>query len=332
MQIQSTLESANQIALFGHTNIDGDALGSILGLGKLLKQQQKKVSYFTPITPDQVFNFLPDLPFINTQFDYGDYDILVFLDFHGYNRIPQFTKDHETYFDQKTIIIIDHHENSLSPNNPLHYIKPRALSTCELVFKLTYSRRPALFTHNISTYLLLGIITDTANFQYWNNNQNIDTFQIANQLLTLWANKYDIIDHLFNRESIEQIKFIGVLANRIKIQNNILSTYFTQDELPAHGIRIEQAKLIFDAVIKKIYGPHLYILLREQDWQIRWSIRTTTNTAQKADCAAIAKLFDGGGHKEAAGFSYNITKDFDTDKETILNTITDQYQTISTKP
>ena len=34
--IKLKLENAQKIALFGHEHIDGDALGAILGLGKLL--------------------------------------------------------------------------------------------------------------------------------------------------------------------------------------------------------------------------------------------------------------------------------------------------------
>ena len=56
--IKLKLENAQKIALFGHEHIDGDALGAILGLGKLLEKQGKTVSYFTPHKPSRVFDFL----------------------------------------------------------------------------------------------------------------------------------------------------------------------------------------------------------------------------------------------------------------------------------
>lgn len=85
--IQQCLEKAQKIALFGHEHIDGDALGSILGLGKLLEKQGKQVSYFTPHQPSRVFDFLQLGEKIQYQFDYGEYDLLVFLDFNQYQRI-----------------------------------------------------------------------------------------------------------------------------------------------------------------------------------------------------------------------------------------------------
>jgi len=78
--IQQSLEKAQKIALFGHEHIDGDALGSILGLGK-------QVSYFTPHQPSRVFDFLQLGAKVQYQFDYGEYDLLVFLDFNQYQRI-----------------------------------------------------------------------------------------------------------------------------------------------------------------------------------------------------------------------------------------------------
>lgn len=86
-QIKATLDSAQKIALFGHEHIDGDALGAILGLGKLLEKQGKQVSYFTPNSPSRVFDFLELEEKLQCSFDYGDYDLLVFLDFNQYQRI-----------------------------------------------------------------------------------------------------------------------------------------------------------------------------------------------------------------------------------------------------
>ena len=46
----------------------------------------KKVSYFTPTQPSRIYDFLPALHKISSDFDYGTYDLLVFLDFSEMNR------------------------------------------------------------------------------------------------------------------------------------------------------------------------------------------------------------------------------------------------------
>ena len=70
-KIREILEGNQTFALFGHENIDGDALGAILGLGKLLEKQGKTVSYFTPNKPSRVFDFLNLWDKVKYEFDYG---------------------------------------------------------------------------------------------------------------------------------------------------------------------------------------------------------------------------------------------------------------------
>lgn len=43
--------NAKNIAIFGHESVDGDAVGSMLGLGKICEKLGKNVGYFTTITP-----------------------------------------------------------------------------------------------------------------------------------------------------------------------------------------------------------------------------------------------------------------------------------------
>jgi hypothetical protein len=49
------------------------------------------VSYFTPTQPSKIFDFLKATKKIKTEFDYGTYDLLVFVDFSAYKRIDEFT-------------------------------------------------------------------------------------------------------------------------------------------------------------------------------------------------------------------------------------------------
>jgi nanoRNase/pAp phosphatase (c-di-AMP/oligoRNAs hydrolase) len=67
--IKTRLETAQTIAIFGHSHIDGDAIGAMFGLGLQLEKLGKTVSYFTPNVPGRIFDFLP-LERLQTTFDY----------------------------------------------------------------------------------------------------------------------------------------------------------------------------------------------------------------------------------------------------------------------
>jgi phosphoesterase RecJ-like protein len=75
------IENAKKIAIFGHMSPDGDCIGAMLGLGRLLEKQKKNVSYFVPNKPSKVFDFVKNIKRIKTNFDYGNYDLLIFVDF-----------------------------------------------------------------------------------------------------------------------------------------------------------------------------------------------------------------------------------------------------------
>ena len=75
------IENAKKIALFGHMSPDGDCIGAMLGLGKLLEKQKKKVSYFVPNKPSKVFDFIQGIKKIKSNFEYKKYDLLIFVDF-----------------------------------------------------------------------------------------------------------------------------------------------------------------------------------------------------------------------------------------------------------
>gem|GEM_PF-3670232 len=47
---------------------------------------------------------------IHTDFNYNDRrDLIIFVDFHEYKRIGKITAGHESYFDSRDLVIIDHH-------------------------------------------------------------------------------------------------------------------------------------------------------------------------------------------------------------------------------
>ena len=107
--IKQLLKKSHTIALFGHYHPDGDCVGSILGLGKVLENLGKKVEYFTPSPPSKVFGFLPSFNKIKDRFTYKHYDAIVFVDLSSYTRIGKFWEENPEYFTGQKVIIFDHH-------------------------------------------------------------------------------------------------------------------------------------------------------------------------------------------------------------------------------
>ncbi len=304
MKIKKQFEQSKNIALIGHTNPDGDCIGSMLGLWKLLEKQGKKVKYVTPTAPSKIFNFLPDIKKITTNFDYASYDTIVFMDLSSYDRIYPFSLQRK-FFDNQKIIIFDHHPGE-TPKHAILYKDSTSSSTSELILEYAQKHRKKYLNPTIATYLYLGVMTDSGNFVFDENHERIFTNALA--LIKIWANKKMIVDNIIRKKSLEQIKFLELLIKRTTIQSNVLCSYYDMKDLKKYGIDQEEAGYWL-MVIQNIDWPKVTVLFRKIDDVIKWSIRAKWNVEweikknNSVDCNKIAQTFGGGGHRWAAWFS-----------------------------
>ena len=304
-KIKNWLEEAHSIALFWHENIDWDALWSILGFWALLEKQGKEVSYFTPHKPGHVFEFLNLGDKLKYEFDYWKYDLLVFLDFNQYSRIPAFTQWYEEYFDANKKVIIDHHKPEEEPLNSLVYRDPSSISTCSLLYEITKEWWHDLYDSDIATYFYMGLSTDSWNFRYDEGEQSVRSFRIAADLLELWARKKDIIDEIFRSKSYRSVQFMQLVLWRMQKMHitmdwsnevlNVIYSYYEDSELWIYDIDHDEADYWLN-VMQDIRNNDLVIFVKKIDNFLKISLRGRWNI----DCSFLANLFWGGGHHNAS--------------------------------
>lgn len=310
--IRELLESSQKIAIFWHESIDWDSLWAMLWLGNLLEKFWKKVRYFTPSKPSDIFNFLPWIKKIKTQFDYWKYDILIFTDFTWYWRIDRFTRGKEDYFNKNKLIIIDHHPENHIAKHALKIKDTNRISTCEIIFQYTYKRRKKLYDKNIATYLYLWISTDSWNFRYDEWKQSEKLFDTALKLIKLWADKKQITEKIFRSKNINSIKFMQLLLSRIKSDGDILYTYYDEKELKKYKIDEEQW-VYAQIIMQDIVWPEIIILFKKIWDYIKWSIRS-----KEIDVSKIAQSLWWWWHKKASWFKVEFKSDFNKQIKEIL--------------
>lgn len=259
------IEQAKKIALFGHMSPDGDCIGALFGLGRLLEKQHKKVNYFVPNKPSKLFDFLKGIKRIKSNFDYKNYDLLIFVDFTGIGRIGTLSSANPQYFTKKPIVVFDHHiDNGLDHGIIIKDIK--SVSACEILFEQTHKRRPELYDKDIATYFYLGVTSDSGNFLF--GEDHIRTFTTALNLLKLGADKDLIVNNIIRKKSLNAIKFLQLLLNRIKQKGELLYTYYDEIELKKYDIDQEQAAYGLH-IIQNIDGPQIVLLIRKAKDDIR---------------------------------------------------------------
>lgn len=312
-KIQNKIESAQKIAIFGHDNPDGDAIWSMLWLWRLLEKLWKDISYFTPSTPSKVFNFLKWFNKIQDEFDYGYYNLLIFVDFSDNSRLWKLIKNKEHYFQENDTIVFDHHQWNSHPSNRTTLKDVDATSTCEIIFENTINLREKYYDSEIATYLYLWLTTDSGNFRYDQNHERI--LKNALELIKLWADKKLIIDNFINNKSMGTIQFLKVLLDRLKQKWDILYTYYDLEELNQYDIDNEQAWYGL-TIIQEIKWPKVIMTIRKNGDLLKWSLRSKGTNVEN-----IAKTFGWWWHIKAAGFAVPIEIDFETTKDEIIDKI-----------
>lgn len=314
------IENANKIAFFGHMSPDGDCIGAMLGLGKLLEKQKKKISYFVPNKPSKVFGFIKTIKRLKSNFDYKHYDLLIFVDFTEAHRMGTIHQSNPTYFEGKPLIVFDHHIDNKETQGII--VKDtKSISTCEILFEHTYKWRPYLYDKDIATYFYLGITSDSGNFLFGENH--IRTFGNALKLLKLGAEKDLIVNNLIRKRSLNAIRFLQLLLNRIKQKDELLYTYYDDSELEKYDIDTEEAAYGLH-IIQDIEGPEMVLLIRKIGNTIKWSLRAKKAewlNRVKIDCNKIAQHLGWGGHKLAAGFGVPSKGKFENQIEDIVEYI-----------
>lgn len=292
---RETLEQANSIAIFGHDNPDGDAIGSMLWLGWLLEKMGKIVEYFTAPLPSRMFSFLPEIEKIKSTFEYKNkYDLIVFVDFSPYERTV-FTKGKYDYFDQKPLLVMDHHLGN-TPDHAIVLKDTQADSNCEWIFENTKEIRSQYYDSQIASYLYLGIITDTGNFQY--DKQGSRTLRNAAELVELGADKQWLTDRMFRSLKLGQLQFLSHIVPRFYQQDRIWSVWYTKDEYEQFGLDREEMAWYVTSIMSRIENIDLTVIGKIEDTAIKLSFRSKSLSM---NAAALAESFGWGGHFYAAG-------------------------------
>lgn len=297
---KATIDAANTIAIFGHHNIDADAIGSVLGFSSVLEKIGKCVACFTTQPPSNYFSFVPGIEKIQTPFKYEEYDLIIFLDFTGYSRITGITKWHEDYFDKHTIVVVDHHipdENMRIAPESIILNDPEASSCCELLLDITNHFWPETIDRKIATYWYMGVLTDTGSFQF--SKRPIETFSHAITLIEKWADKEFLIRNLFNHNPHSLLDFMKMVTPRIQFTWTICSVWYTDIELTNLGISQDQAES-FMIYIRSIYGAGVFAEITLRSTMIRCSLRAGYTDAGRYNVQKIAAALGGWGHTYAA--------------------------------
>ena len=314
--VKEIISKKNKIAITGHVNPDGDAIGSCLALYHFFKKLDFEVKICVPNKIPKFLKWLPDAKkIINHEYIKNTAesvlkhaDIIFCVDYNSVERTADM--QHAISNSKATKILIDHHPE---PQDFVDFTfsDTKISSAAELCYYFIKEYQPNLFDKSIAECLFTGIITDTGMFEY--SSATAETLKVASFLMSFGIDKQEILNQIYHNFSVDRMRLMGYVLNEKMIilpEKKTAYISLTKEEFKKYNYVVGDHENFVNLPlsINNIYVSALFL---EIDNSIRISLRSQGDY----DVNKIArKYFSGGGHKNAAGGYSKLTM-----KETLKN-------------
>jgi phosphoesterase RecJ-like protein len=286
--ILAALREGEKFLVCSHSRPDGDAVGSMLAMGMLLKQMGKRVDIVAADRVPAVYRNLPGADEIrHVMRVHGPYDAVVLLECDGLERTR--LRGLEPMFQ----INIDHHASG-KPFGELNWIDRHACSVGEQVHRLVKAAGCTV-TAEMATCLYTTLLTDTGGFCY--GGIHASTFKLAGELVEAGADPVHIAREIYFANPFSKMLLLGKALSTLKRDGALAWLWVTHEDMVSANAVEEDCEGVVNYALST-GGTEAAVFLRElPEGRIRLSLRSKGHI----HVAAISERLGGGGHENAAG-------------------------------
>lgn len=294
------LNEADNILLLTHRCPDGDAVGSIFALYRVLRRLGKNVRCETDPISGALRMAVADGAYSDFQPDY-----IVSVDLADEKLLP----DNEYPYYGQIDLCIDHHVTN-SGFAKYTLVDSEASAACEVLCDMLSA---AGFEPDAETAaaLYMGVATDTGCFCY--PNTTAKTLEAAAALIKLGAPNGEINRLIFQTKTRAYVQFETMAMNSVRfyLDGKCAIMILTKSMFQRTGVTEGETHGIA-ALPRQIEGVMAGIVIKErQDGSYKLSVRTNDPLSAADICAVMG----GGGHRLAAGC------DIRASINTVINTV-----------
>jgi len=289
-------EPSRRFCVTSHRNPDGDALGTLLALGRALGRRGADVVLAHPdadALPDDLGFMMraderirPELP------DDIAERTLVCLDCASEQRLW----DGEPHRAAALVVNVDHHGDNTEFGD-LNLVEPDASSTAEVLVHVLEAGGWEIAPDE-ALPLYVALVTDTGRFG--NRSAGREAHRVAGLLIESGADPAAVARRLYEQQPFARSVLLGraLAGARLLAGGRLVVARLDEDDYEAAGD--DDTEGIVE-VLRGVEGAAVAALVRRAGPPGAW--RVSLRAVDGTDVAAIARLGGGGGHRAAAGFS-----------------------------
>jgi phosphoesterase RecJ-like protein len=199
-----------------------------------------------------------------------------------------------------TIDIDHHHDNSRFGD--LNLVVGDASSTSEVLRDL-FAELGVELTPEIAEALFVAVLTDTGRFGYTNTTPK--ALRLAAELVEAGADAHRVFQGIYESVEFAKLKLLARALERAQVYEGgrLVVSYLLRNDFTELNVAEAYSEGIID-FLRAVEGAEMTALIREPPRRDgparRVSLRSSND---ELDVSAIARKSDGGGHRQAAGFS-----------------------------
>ena len=291
------LAGFRRVLIATHEKPDGDALGSALGLGRLLRDNGRQATVLLPDPLPEKFQELAGDDFITSAvgLDLQNFDGFIALDSARDSRVA-LGPELQLSALNVPMLNLDHHvDNSVQAD--WSCIAGDAAATAELVCDLA-GENGWTISPVAATWLLLGLITDTGSFRF--SNTTGATLRTAAMLRDCGAQWESVVNAAFFSKPLRQQRFeAAMLRDCVKsaCDGRFLYALIPDELFAEYQFDMRDGETVID-LLREVKGVVIAALVYRRNGAFKLSLRSKDG---RYPVGPIARTFDGGGHQMAAG-------------------------------
>jgi phosphoesterase RecJ-like protein len=291
------IRDARKVMVITHVSPDGDAIGSLLGLGWALRWLGKEYTLACADPVPRRFTYLPGSEAIVTgpepvlsPAEVGEYDLVISLDCADLDRLG-------TAYDESLaglpLINVDHHMTN-THFGIVNWVDTGVASAAEMVLDLAESLGVPLDS-DIALCLLNGIVTDTRGFRIPNTPPR--TMRAVLKLMEAGAQLPKVTDHVFNQRPFSDVCLWAKALSGLQLDGRIIWSQITRTmrQECAFSENGDAGLVNFLGTVDE--ADVAIVFIEKDDGRIKVEMRSVPGV----DVSAVALNLGGGGHPQAAG-------------------------------
>lgn len=298
-RIVDLIEGSRKVLISSHQDPDGDSVGSQLALAELLESRGKTCRIINQGPLSSRYMFLdPQRKILDSDHlkpgedDLAAFDPVFVLDCTSLSRLGQVER---LLPSQSTFINIDHHPDN-GRFGSVNYLDVGASATGEMIFSILeacdHSVSPAA-----ATQLYAAILSDTGRFKFPNTSPRC--LKVCAELVASGANPKYVTNEIYFNHSPAFLKLLGSILSGPQIVDRGRICAMTLKRSLLADLKIDPREI--EGVVDYslfVKGVEIGLLFTEKG---EGRTKVNLRSQNEYDVAKIARLFGGGGHRNAAG-------------------------------